>query len=102
MWTYATSDKIRTKTVILGACVPDRAYIKFIIQQQTGGAIIRNNVSMTCRTMIDLATGWFDIVEIPTYDLDEVMGGNGEYKGKSYVRVIQLFNNIWICRYPRT
>ena len=55
---------------------------------------------MTCTEMINLATGWFDIVEIPTYDLDEVMGGNGEYKGKSYVRVIQLFNNIWICRYP--
>ena len=32
--------------------------------------------------MIDPATGWFNIVEMPTYDLDEVTGGNYEYIDK--------------------
>ena len=27
-------------------------------------------------TMIYPATGWFEIIEIPTFDLDEVMAGN--------------------------
>ena len=52
-------------------------------------------------TMIDLATGWFDIVEIPTFDLEEVELGNSEKIDKSSARVIQLFNNTWICRYSR-
>ena len=45
-------------------------YSKSIRQQQPGGTFIRNNYSLTCMTMIDLATGWFDIVEIPTFDLE--------------------------------
>ena len=55
---------------------------------------------MTCMTMIDPVTGWFEIFEIPTFDLDEVTSGNDEYMDKSSDRVIQLFNNTWLCRYP--
>ena len=51
-------------------------YSKSIIKQQPGGAIIIKNVSLTCMTMIDPATGWFKIVEIPTYDIDDVTSGN--------------------------
>ena len=47
-------------------------YSKTIIQQQPGNTVIRNNASLTCMTMIDPATGWFEIVEIPTFDLEEV------------------------------
>ena len=57
-------------------------YSKSIRQHQPGGAIIKNNVSLTCLKMIDPATGWFEIVEMPTYDLDEVTGGNNEYTDK--------------------
>ena len=35
------------------------------------------------------------------FDLNEVAIGNDEYIDKSYVRVIQMFNNTWLCRYPR-
>ena len=56
---------------------------------------------MTCMAMIDPATDWFDIVEIPTHDLDEVTGVNGEYIYKSYARISQLFNKTWLYRYPR-
>ena len=77
-------------------------YNKSIRQQQTGGAIIRKNYSLTCMTIIDPATGWFEIFEIPTFDIDEVMAGNDEYIYKPSARVSQLFNNTCLCRYPRT
>ena len=66
--------------MIFGAYGPDRSYSKSIhksiIQHQIGGTIIRNIFSLTCRTMIIPTTGWFDIVEIPTLDLDEDMTDN--------------------------
>ena len=49
-------------------------------------------------TMIDPATGWFDIIKKPTFDLEEV---NDEYIDTSSARVSQFFNNTWLCRYPR-
>ena len=65
-----------------------------------GSAIISNNFSLTCMSIIEPATGWFDVVKIPRYNLDEVAGNNDEYVDKSSSRVSQLFNNTWICRYP--
>ena len=53
-------------------------YSNSIIHQQPGGAIIKNGVSLNCITYIDHATVWFKKFKIPTYDLDEVMGGNDE------------------------
>ena len=50
--------------------------------------------------MIYTATGWFEIVEIPTFYLEGVALGNGEYMDKSSDRVSHLFNNTWIFRYP--
>ena len=37
-------------------------YSKSIIQHHTGGAIIQNDDSLTCMTMIEPATEWLDIV----------------------------------------
>ena len=50
-------------------------------------------------TMINPTTGWFEIFEIPTYNRDDVTGGNDEYIDKSSARVSQLFNNTWLSRY---
>ena len=55
--------------------------------------------SLTCMAMIDPVTGWFEILKIMTFDLDEVTAGNDEYIYKSSARVNQLFNNTWLCRY---
>ena len=54
--------------------------------------------------IIDLATGWFEIVDIPTFNLNDVTAGNDEYTDKSSARVSQPFNNTWLCRYthPQT
>ena len=76
-------------------------YSKSIRQHQPDGAIIRKNDSLPCMIMIDPAKGWFEIVKIPTFDLDEIRGGNDEYLDKSSARVSQLFNNTWLCRYRR-
>jgi Integrase core domain. len=52
-------------------------------------------------TFIDPATGWFEIAEVPTYDLEEVKAGNKEYIDKTSARISLLFNNYWLSRYPR-
>ena len=57
-------------------------YIKSTRKHHPGGAIIKNNFSFTCMVMVDLATGWFKIIEILTYDLNEVTCGNYEYIDK--------------------
>ena len=72
-----------------------------IRQQQTGGTIIWNNYSLNWMTIIDPSTGWFEIVEILTFEINEVTAGNDEYIDKSYSRVSQKFNNTWLCRYLR-
>ena len=46
--------------------------------------------------MINLTTGWFELFEVPTFDLDEITGGNGEHIDKSSARVSQLLNNTWL------
>ena len=65
---------------------------KSIREHHPDGAIIKNNVSLTCMTMIDPTTGWFEIVKVLMYDLNEVTGGNDEYIDKFSARVRQLFN----------
>ena len=67
-----------------------RPYSKSTRQYKTGGAIIKNNVSLACMTMIYLAMGQFEMSEVPAYDLSKVKGGNDEYTEKSSVRVSQL------------
>ena len=49
--------------------------------------------------IIDPTTGLFKIVEIPTYELDEVTGSNDDYIYKPSFRVSQLFNSTWLSRY---
>ena len=51
-------------------------------------------------TIIDPATGWFEITKVPTYDLKKVTVSNDEFVDKSSTRFRQLFNNIWLIRYP--
>ena len=51
-------------------------YSKSIRQQQLGGAIINNNFSLACMTVINPTTGWFEIFKVPSFDLDEVTDGN--------------------------
>ena len=51
--------------------------------------------------MIDPATGWFGIFDIPMFDLNAVMAGNDEYIDKLSARFRHKFNNTRIYRYLR-
>ena len=77
-------------------------YSKSIRQQQPVVDIINNDVSLTSMTMIDPTMVWFEIIKFTTYGIYEVMDDNDENIDKSSARVIQLFNNTWIIRYPHT
>ena len=52
-------------------------------------------------TNIYSSKGWLEIDAIPTFDLNKITENNDEYIDKSSDRVFQLFNNTWICIYPR-
>ena len=51
-------------------------YSRSIRQHHIGGDIINYNGSLACMTMFNPTMGWFEIVEVLTYDLDEITGGN--------------------------
>ena len=57
-------------------------YSKSIRQHYPGEAIIKTNVSLTCTTMINSATSWFEIIDMPMYNIDEVTDDNDEYIDK--------------------
>ena len=43
---------------------------------------------LVAMTFIDPATGWFEIAEVP-------------YEDQSSARISKLFDQVWLCRYPR-
>ena len=62
-----------------------------------------------CLTMIDPATGWFEVVELPTASVyREFKSAEGkieviedEILDRTSAQISQLFNKTWLCRYPR-
>jgi len=53
-------------------------------------------------TIIDPATGWFEIIEVPNYIIEELNTKSTQDKiDKTSARISQLFNQTWIQRYPR-
>ena len=71
-------------------------------QLQPGGDVVEKELHLTCMTMLDPATGWFEIVEVPTYIVTEVLTKQtSEEIDKSSARISQLFDQAWLSRYPR-
>jgi len=57
-----------------------------------------------CLTMIDPATGWFEVVELPTIEVEKEVNGKQvlvEQLDRSSACISYLFNKTWLCRYPR-
>ena len=57
-----------------------------------------------CLTMIDPASSWFEIVELPVEDIvltDKNKKAKEAYFDKSSLMVSNLVNKCWFCRYPR-
>jgi len=68
-------------------------YTVTVKQQQLANQIVNTKLTLVYMTFIDLATGWFEIAEVPTHDLEEVKIGNKEYIDKTSARISQLFYN---------
>ena len=75
-------------------------YRKSIRQHQPVGFIIKINISIACMMMIKPAIAWFEIIKVPVFDLNEIMGGNDEYIDKSSTKVRKLLNKKRLWRYP--
>ena len=59
-----------------------------------------------CLTIIDPATSWFEIVELPNKDMTYIREKDKEeitevIIDKSSACVARLFNKSWLCRYPQ-
>ena len=74
-------------------------FYKSIIQRHTDGTTIQKGVRLICMMMLDTATGWFDIFEVPLFGIDEVSDRNYEYIDTSSSRFIQIFNHTCLCIY---
>ena len=69
----------------------------------------RSSVEFMCMTMIDPATGWFEVVELPTVAVyremkkkdGEIVEVEDEILDKCSAAISQLFNKTWLSRYPR-
>jgi len=63
-----------------------------------------SELDFMCLTMMDAATGWFEIVELPV--VEKPLNKNGkvvcqETFDKTSDRIARLVNKTWFCRYPR-
>jgi len=57
-----------------------------------------------CLTMIDPATGWFEIIELPLTEQQVIRNGEEIVEviiDKSSATISKLFNKQWLSRYPR-
>ena len=71
-------------------------------QFQTDGSIAQKELQLTCMTMIDPVTGWFEIAEVPNYIIEDVKNKKVlESIDKTSARISRLFDQIWLSRYPR-
>jgi hypothetical protein len=71
-------------------------------QFQTNGTTTAKEFQLTCMTMIDPVTGWFEIAEVPTFIIEDVKTKTfRESIDKTSARISRLFDQQWLSRYPR-
>ena len=59
-------------------------------------------LQLTCMTMLDPVTGWFEIVEVPNYVIEDIKHKTTrETVDKTSARISRLFDQTWLSRYPR-
>ena len=73
-------------------------HLNYTRQHHKRGKTIQREVSLTCMKVIYKSTGWFKIIEVPSFDQEEDSQGNQEYIDNSCVRVIYMFDHTWLCR----
>ena len=71
-------------------------------QFQPDGKILDKELQLTCMTMIDPVTGWFEIKEVPNIIVQDVQKKTvKETIDKSSARISRIFDQTWLSRYPR-
>ena len=79
-------------------------------QYQADGSTKEVTLQLTCMTMLDPVTGWFEIVEVPQYIAQELEESrktkskrlvDNSFIDKSSARISRLFDQVWLSRYPR-
>ena len=68
---------------------------------QPGDIIKEVELNLVAMTMVDPATGLFEMVEVPYYDVEGIKNENQDLIDKTSARISKLFNNTWLCRYSR-
>jgi hypothetical protein len=70
---------------------------------QPDGSIQSKELQLTCMTMLDPVTGWFEIVEVPNYIIIDVNNKMDHQPliDKSSAHVSHLFDQTCLVRYPR-
>jgi hypothetical protein len=62
-------------------------------------------IDFMCLTMIDPATSWFEMVELPVIEVERKTGGHRVEKeeifDKTSMQIANLVYKSWFCRYPR-
>ena len=71
-------------------------YTKSKIKHHPGGAITKKYLILDYIAMIDPATGWFKIIKVPWFDINEAARGNIEHVDKLPARVSHLFNKTFL------
>ena len=71
-------------------------------QLQPDGSIPEVDLQLTCMTILDPVTGWFEIVEVPNYIITDLQTkSKSESVNKTYSQISRLFDQTWLARYPR-
>ena len=87
-WSTVHINLIGLYSVTAKKCLPD-------------GTIVDNEYKITCMTFLDSETGWFEIAEVPQYLVKDIKTEEfRESIDKSLARISQIFNNVWLSRYP--
>ena len=56
-------------------------------QTQPGGKVKEVELQLTAMTMVDPAMGWFEIIEVPYYNIEDVINNKDNYIDKSLTRI---------------
>eukprot|EP00957_Ditylum_brightwellii_P000499 38422-Ditylum_brightwellii.AAC.1 len=70
-------------------------------QRQPGNILKEVELCLIAMTMVDPATGLFEMVEVPYYGVEDIKKGNQDAIDKTSARIRKLFKNVWLSRYPR-
>ena len=58
-------------------------------------------IDFMCLTMIDPASSWFKMVELPVIEVVNAEGKMSEIHDKTSTRISNLVYQSWFCRYPK-